>query len=64
MHLLNKALPCYQEILKKLELLELKDLEHDKKILLIFEYLKELKQAKQNQIKHENRKRIGFKRAD
>ncbi|MCK9400687.1 MAG: ORF6N domain-containing protein [Bacteroidales bacterium] len=35
--------------------------EHDNKILLIFEYLKQLEQDKQQQDEQANRKRIGFK---
>ena len=35
---------------------------HDKNILLIFEYIKELDQEKQQEIDQQNRNKIGFKR--
>ncbi|MBN1132358.1 MAG: ORF6N domain-containing protein [Bacteroidales bacterium] len=50
-----------KEIFQKLELLEKKNLEQDEKILLIFKYLKQLEQAKQEEIDFKNRKEIGFK---
>jgi hypothetical protein len=51
----------HKEILKKLELLEKKDLELDEKVTLIFEYLKELEQTKKEETDFKKRKRIGFK---
>ena len=39
---MRKMLETHQEILKKLDYLERKDIEQDKKIILIFEYLKKL----------------------
>ena len=50
-----------KEILQKLEQLEKKDLEQDETIILIFEYLKKLKQTKLDESEFKNRKRIGFK---
>jgi ADP-dependent phosphofructokinase/glucokinase len=35
--------------------------EHENQITLIFEYLKQLEQSKQEETDFENRKRIGFK---
>lgn len=35
--------------------------DHDNNILLIFEYLKQFEEARQQQVEQENRKRIGFK---
>jgi len=61
---MRAMLESHQEILRKLESLEKKDLDHDKKIMLIFDYLKELELTKQSQIKHDKRKLIGFKRED
>jgi hypothetical protein len=52
----------HKEILKKLEMLEKKDIELDEKVTLIFEYLKELEQTKQEETDLKQRKRIGFKR--
>ena len=52
----------HKEILHKLEQLEMKDLEQDKNIILIFEYLKQLEQAKQVEVEQSKRAIInGFK---
>ena len=51
----------HKDILKKLEMLEKKDIELDEKVTLIFEYLKELEQTKQEETDLKQRKRIGFK---
>ncbi len=59
---MREMLETNKEILKKLDDLERKDIEHDKKILLIFEFLKQLEQAKQQQLEQRSRKRVGFKR--
>ena len=50
-----------KDILKKLEMLEKKDIELDEKVTLIFEYLKELEQTKKEETDFSKRKRIGFK---
>jgi hypothetical protein len=51
----------HKEILRKLEILEKKDTELDEKVSVIFEYLKELEQTKQQETDFKHRKRIGFK---
>jgi len=51
----------HKEILRKLELLEKKDLELDEKVTLIFEYLKQLEQSQQEEADFKKRKQIGFK---
>ncbi len=52
----------HKDILNKLEELERNDIEHDKKIELIFEYLKQLEKAKQEELEQLNRTKIaGFK---
>jgi hypothetical protein len=61
---MREMLETNKEILKKLDDLERKDIEHDKKILLIFEFLKQLEQAKQQELEQRSRKRVGFKRMD
>ena len=58
---MRELLSTNQEILRKLEDLEKKGLEHDDKILLIFEYLKQLEKTKQNELDYKNRDPIGFK---
>jgi hypothetical protein len=42
-------------------MLERKDIELDEKVSLIFEYLKELEQTKQEETNFKQRKRIGYK---
>ena len=59
---MRRLLESHAEILKTLEKIQTKDIEQDKQILLIFEYLKQLEEEKtQQQLIHE-RRRIGFKR--
>ncbi len=61
---MREMLFSHKDLLQKLELLERNDIEQDKKMQLIFEYLKQFEEAKQQQSAHENRKRIGFKSTD
>jgi len=58
---MRALLDSHKEILRKLELIEKKDIEQDEKILLVFEYLKQLDQEKQEETIIKERKRIGFK---
>jgi ORF6N domain len=58
---MRALLDSHKEILRKLESIEKKDVEQDDKILLIFEYLKQLEQARQEETIIKERKRIGFK---
>ena len=58
---MRTMIESHKEILSKLEKLEKKDLELDEKVTLIFEYLKELEQTKQEETDFKQRKRIGFK---
>lgn len=58
---MRELLSTHKEILQKLEQLEKKDIEQDDKIMLIFEYLKQLEKAKQEELVQKNRPRIGFK---
>jgi hypothetical protein len=50
----------HKDILRKLEMLEKKDIELDEKVSLIFEYLKELEQSKLEETDFKKRKRIGL----
>jgi phage regulator Rha-like protein len=59
---LRNLLATQRDVLLKLEQLEKKELEQDEKILLIFKYLKQLEQVKQEETEYRNRPRIGFKR--
>jgi hypothetical protein len=58
---LRALLESHAEILRKLDSIEKKDIEQDNKILLIFEYLKQLEQAKQEEISSKEKKHAGFK---
>lgn len=58
---MRALLSTQKEILQKLEQIEKKDIEHDDKIRLIFEYLKQLEQTKHQELKQKNRPKIGFK---
>ena len=58
---MREMLSTHKEILQKLEQLEKKDIEQDKKIGLIFDYLKQLENAKRQEVEQKNRSRIGFK---
>ena len=58
---LRTMLESHKEILQRLELLEKKDIELDDKVNLIFEYLKQLEQTKQEETDFKQRRRIGFK---
>jgi len=51
----------HQEIFSKLEELEKKGVERDDKIMLVFEYIKQFEEAKQQELEQKNRNRIGFK---
>ena len=59
---MRQLIETHTEILRKLEQLQKKDLEQDQQILLIFEYLKQLEQVKQQELEFKGRKRIGYKR--
>jgi phage regulator Rha-like protein len=59
---MRELLASHQEILQRLEKIEHNLAEDDNRILVIFEYLKELEQAKQQELDQQNRVQIGFKR--
>jgi phage regulator Rha-like protein len=58
---MRKMIESHSAILSRLEQLEKKDIELDEKVTLIFEYLKQLEQSKQEETDFKQRKRIGFK---
>ena len=58
---MHEMLSTHKEILQKLEQLIKNDTEQDKKIMLIFEYLKQFEESKQQHLEQANRKKIGFK---
>jgi len=61
---MHQLLETHKEMLLKLEQLQKKDIEQDQQILLIFEYLKQLEQVKQEELEFKDRKRIGFKQSN
>jgi hypothetical protein len=61
---MREMLSTHKEILLKLEEIERKHKDHDDKIMLIFEYIKQLEQTKQEELEYRNRKPIGYKTSD
>jgi hypothetical protein len=59
---IRRLLETHTEILRKLEHVEKKEIEHDRQIILIFEYLRQLEQARQQQDDHATRQKIGYRR--
>jgi hypothetical protein len=58
---MHEMLSTHKEILQKLDQLMKNDTEQDKKIMLIFEYLKQFEETKQQQLEQAKRKQIGYK---
>ena len=54
----------HQDILKKFEQLETRLSMHDDQFMLIFEYLKQFEEAKQQHLEQEKRRKIGFRRSE
>jgi len=61
---IRRLLETHSEILRKLEQIEKKEIEHDHQIILIFEYLRQLELNKQQLEEQAQRKRIGFRQDD
>jgi vacuolar-type H+-ATPase subunit I/STV1 len=61
---MRQMLETHKEILKKLESLEMKDIEQDEKITVIFEYLRQLEQVRDEETRFRERRRIGFRTED
>lgn len=58
---MREMLETHKEILQKLEQLEKKDIEQDDKLMLIFEYLKQLEKSKQEKSDYKHRESVGYK---
>jgi hypothetical protein len=58
---MREMLQTHKEILLKLDEIDRKYSDHDQKIMLIFEYLKQLEEGKELDAEQKTRKRIGFK---
>jgi len=61
---MRELLLAHKDIIENFNKIEQKLADHDNKILLIFEYLKQLEQVKQKELEVKERKRIGFKRSN
>ena len=61
---MRQLIETHSEILRKLEQIDKKDIEQDKQIMLIFEYLRQLDHAKHQQDKQAKRNKIGFRQGD
>jgi len=57
---MREMLFTHKDILIRLEKIEHTSVGHDEKIMLIFEYLKQLEKAKQEELEQKNRPRIGY----
>jgi len=58
---MRKMMQTHKEILQKLEELDRNDIEQDKRIELIFEYLRQFEQAKQIELEQKERSPIGYR---
>ena len=61
---MRKILGSHKGLLQKIEKIARKLAEHDDQILVIFEYIKMLEQAKHQMMEQQNRKRVDYKRMD
>jgi len=61
---MRRLIETHSEILRRLKQLQKKDIEQDEQILLIFEYIKQLEESKQQEVEIKERKRIGYKRSN
>jgi hypothetical protein len=50
-----------KDVVFQLEQVQKKISEHDKQIMIVFEYLKQFEEVKHQELEQKNRKRIGFK---
>jgi hypothetical protein len=58
---LREILFMHKDVVHQLEKVQSKLEEHDNQLLLVFEYLKQFDQTKQQELEHKNRPKIGFK---
>ena len=58
---MREMLDSHKEILNRLDELERKDIDHDDKIMMILEYIKQLEKTRQNEKDFKDRPRIGYK---
>jgi hypothetical protein len=58
---IRSMLATHKDLLNKFEQFETKLADHDHKIMLILDYLKNFEKAKQQELRQKTRRRIGFK---
>lgn len=58
---MREMLMMHKEVIVELEQIKNQLTEHDNRFLIIFEYLKQFEQTKQQELEQNNRPRIGFK---
>ena len=58
---MREMLFAHKDLVLKIEEMEKKGVERDQQIALIFEYLKQLEKAKQQELEYQNRKKIEFR---
>ena len=62
--MLRKMFYENREALNRIDDFDRKLTEHDNKIMLIFEYLKQFEETKQQELEQQNRTRIGYKTSE
>ncbi len=58
---LRELMSVHKDVILQLEHVQNKLTEHDNQLMIVFEYLKQLEKAKQEELKYRNRKPVGFK---
>jgi phage regulator Rha-like protein len=58
---MREMLLTHKDVLLELENIKQQLSEHDNKIMVVFEYLKQFEQSKQQELEQKNRPKIGFK---
>jgi len=61
-NMMRKMLLTHKDLIIEVKKIKEQISDHGKQLLLIFEYLKQFEEAKQQQLEQSNRKRIGFKK--
>ena len=61
---MREMLFTHQDILRKIEKIDIKLSNHDDQFMLIFEYLKQFEETKKQQLEQTNRRKIGFKKPE
>jgi phage regulator Rha-like protein len=61
---MREMILTHKDLFIELENIKKQLSEHDEKILIVFEYLKQFEKSKQEELEYKNRPKIGFKRTD